>query len=187
MESPTPGEMMFHVEHVDQLGAYADLLRRYAPRLNLVAMGDLERLEERHIADSLTALPLVDAAPDGPAVDVGSGAGLPGIPLAISRPGRTWRLIEPRAKRVAFLEEVVRELDLNVEILAMTAEQAADRTFGASHAVATARALAAPEVASRLIRPLLAPGGRGILFVRADTPLPEGAEVAAPGLAIISP
>lgn len=169
------------------MDAYLGLLRRYAGRLNMVAQGDLERLEERHLADSLRALPLVLGAPAGPAVDVGSGAGLPGIPLAIADRSRHWRLIEPRQKRAAFLEEVARELGLDLEVLAVTAEvAAANRTFARSHAVATARALAAPEAAAGLVRPLLADDGVGILWLGADAIPPEGADVRSQGLAIIT-
>ena len=172
----------------DLLDAYAALVRQWAPRINLVAPGDLERFSERHIEDSLKALPLVEEAPEGPAIDVGSGAGLPGIPLAIADPRRPWRLLEPRAKRAAFLEEVARELGLDVEVVRLTAEQAAnDRMFAAAHAVATARALAPPEEAAALLRPLLASGGIGILFVGAGAELSAGAVAGVPGLAIISP
>lgn len=169
-----------------RLGAYAELVRKWAPRINLIAAGDLGQLEARHIEDSLRALPLVIAAPEGPAIDVGSGAGLPGVPLGIAEPGRHWRMLEPRAKRAAFLEEVARELGLTYEVIRMTAEDAAhDRAFARVHAVATARALAPPEEAAGLLRPLLAPEGVGILFLGADAALPDGAEAAAPGLAII--
>ncbi|MGH2757021.1 MAG: RsmG family class I SAM-dependent methyltransferase, partial [Actinomycetota bacterium] len=65
-----------------KLAAYAALVRTWANRLDLVAPGDLDRFEERHIADSLRLLPLLERLPEGPCVDVGSGAGLPGIPLA---------------------------------------------------------------------------------------------------------
>lgn len=172
----------------DLLDAYAALVRRWAPRINLIAPGDLERFSERHIEDSLKALVLVKEAPEGPAIDVGSGAGLPGVPLAIADPTRPWRLLEPRTKRAAFLEEVARELGLDLEVVRLTAQQAAnDRTFAAAHAVATARALAPPEEAAALLRPLLAPGGIGIVFVGVGAELPAGAGAAVPGLAIIGP
>ena len=153
------------------LQAYADLVAEWAPRLDLVSPGDLPRFYERHIEDSLKALPVVSACPPGPAVDVGSGAGLPGLPLAISDPTRHWRLLEPRKRRAAFLEEAVRTLSLDCEVLVLTAEQAAtDPGLAGNHMVGTARALAAPESASELIAPLLGPGGRAIVWVGAGTP-----------------
>ena len=169
-----------------RLQAYAGLLRSWAPRLDLVAPGDLSRLKERHLDDSLKALPLLTAAPPGPAVDVGSGAGLPGIPLALAEPARSWRLLEPRAKRAAFLEEVVRELELDCEVLALTAQQAArDPALAASHAIATARALAAPVAAFALIGPLVVPGGLGIVWVGKEAILPPDAEEVGQGLASV--
>lgn len=147
------------------LESYSELVRRFSGKLDLVSPADLDRFEDRHISDSLRALPYVREAPAGPAVDVGSGAGLPGIPLAVCDPERSWRLLEPRKRRAAFLEEVVRELDLrNVEVVAGTAAAlAAD--LGPVHAVATARALAAPLTALDLMRPLVVPRGTLLLFV----------------------
>lgn len=155
-----------------RLAAYEDLVARYAPRLDLISPGDLPRLRTRHIDDSLRALPLIADAPPGPAVDVGSGAGLPGIPLAIAAPDRSWRLLEPRTRRAAFLEEVVRTLELDCEVSRMSAEQAG-RTEGwaDAHAVATARALAPPERAFELLRPLLTGSGVAIVFAGSSAPV----------------
>jgi len=152
-------------EHRSLLTQYASLVRRYAPKLDLISPADLARFESRHVDDSLRALTYVRAAPPGPAVDVGSGAGLPGIPLAICDPSRAWRLLEPRKRRAAFLEQVVRDLDLpNVEVVAETAQVLASRV-GPTHSVATARALAPPRDAVDLIRPLVVPRGTLLVFV----------------------
>ncbi len=168
----------------DRLAHYAALIRRFAPTVDLISPGDIDRLEERHLEDSLRALPFVAGAGPGPAVDVGSGAGLPGIPLAISDPGRQWRLLEPRRRRAAFLEEAVRELDLaNVEVVADTAAGAAAR-FGPTHAVAVARAVAPPARALALLRPLVVPRGTLLLFVGSSENAMKDAEVA-PGLVMV--
>jgi 16S rRNA (guanine527-N7)-methyltransferase len=168
------------------LAAYAVLIRRWAPRLDLVSPGDLDRLEERHIADSIRAAPLLDELPHGPCVDVGSGGGFPGIPLAIVRPDRRWRLIEPRTRRAAFLEEVTRELGLDCEVVPATAQEAAGRPdLRGAHVLATARALAAPAAVPELTRPLLRPGGVTLVFTGDAARLPAGAEERGPGLTII--
>ena len=168
-----------------KLSDYEDLIRSWADRLDLISPGDLDRLHERHIADSLRALELVLDAPEGPCMDVGSGAGFPGIPLAIAS-GRHWRLLEPRSKRAAFLDEVVRALELDCEVVRMTAEAAArDPRFSRAHGVATARALAPPPAAFELLTPLVAPGGCALVFHGPDATLPAGAERSAPGLATI--
>lgn len=168
-----------------KLETYAGLIRRYATKINLVSVADLDRLEERHIQDSLRLAPLVEVAPAGPCTDVGSGAGLPGIPLAIATPERHWRLIEPRSKRAGFLELVVRELELdNVEVVRASAQESAQR-WPRGHALSTARALASPAEAVGLLAPLTASGGTIAVFCGADTAVPEGAEEWEKGIAIV--
>src|SRR5918999_4554751 len=107
------------------LARYADLVRRWSERVNLVGPSDLDHFESRHIADCLRLLPLARGLAPGPAIDVGSGAGLPGAVLAIAEPGRRWRLLEPQRRRAAFLEEVVRVLRLDAEVVVLSAEDAA--------------------------------------------------------------
>ena len=166
-----------------RLDAYAAVVAAWAPKLDLISPGDLPRFRERHIDDSLRARPLVDKLPPGPAVDVGSGAGLPGIPLALADPSRSWRLLEPRARRAAFLEEVVRELELDCEVSRMTAEDAARaQGWAGAHVAATARAVAPPPDAFRLLRPLLRPGGVAIVFAGKDFPAPPETRVFDPGI-----
>lgn len=164
---------------------YEALIRRWAPRLDLVSPRDLDRLRARHIADSLRISPLVDAAPPGTCIDVGSGAGLPGIPLAIVS-GRYWRLLEPRAKRAGFLDECIRSLDLECEVVTMSAQEAArDPALAAAHMVATARALAPPPTAFALVAPLIAVGGHAVVFHGPDAILPPDAVSWKPGIATI--
>lgn len=169
------------------LERYAEMVRAYATRLNLVSIHDLDRLEQRHIQDSLRLLPLLEGLPEGPCADVGSGAGLPGIPLAIAGPDRLWRLVEPRRKRSAFLEEVVRELGLdNVEVVALTTEEAAaDDRYAATHICATARALAAPGAALGMILPLVRVGGVAATFLGEHAAAPDGSELWSEGVAIV--
>lgn len=169
-----------------RLVEYAALVRRWAPRLDLVSPGDLPRFEERHIADSLRAAAVVDSLPPGTAVDVGSGAGLPGIPLAIAAGPRRWRLLEPRPRKAAFLEECVRVLELDCEVLTLTAQEAARRAdLLGDHVCALARALAAPAEAFRLLLPLVRADGAAGIFASPDTRLPAEAEWVSEGLAIM--
>jgi 16S rRNA (guanine527-N7)-methyltransferase len=168
------------------LDAYAALVRRWAPRLDLVSPADLERFEERHIRDCLRALPMVEALPDGAAVDVGSGAGLPGIPLALAGRPRRWRLIEPRRHRAAFLEECVRALDLDCEVVTLSAQEAARAPgLAAGHVCALGRALASPSSTFALLAPLLAPGGTAVVFLGRNAQVPPGATLWREGLAIM--
>lgn len=98
-------------ECLARLVAYATLLERWSTRHNLVSYSSRRELVERHLLDALAAVPQL--AETGSLLDVGSGAGLPGVPLLIARP--EWRgvLLEPRQKRWAFLRLVVRELGLS--------------------------------------------------------------------------
>ncbi len=132
---------------------------------------------ERHVLDSLRAVRCLRPT-DGELVDVGAGAGLPGIPIAIAEPRRHVVLLEPAAKRAAFLELVVEALRLgNVDIRIARAEDAslhADACF--------ARALAPPHRAWLLSEPLLAPRGRLLYFAgRSWTAAMEG-ELRARGV-----
>jgi 16S rRNA (guanine527-N7)-methyltransferase len=170
-----------------KLQAYSALVARWAPRIDLLAPGDLGRFRQRHIEDCLRLAPLLQNLPDGAAVDVGSGAGLPGVVLAIAAPERPWRLLEPRAKRAAFLEEVVRELRLaTVEVYRITAEQAgSDAALKGTHVLAVARAVAPPQKSLALLQPLLAPGGIAAVFVGKTGEIPPRAKEWQPGIIVI--
>jgi 16S rRNA (guanine527-N7)-methyltransferase len=96
---------------VDRLVRYAELLERWSARHNLVSFSSREELVERHLVDALAAAPLLSGS--GTLLDVGSGAGLPGVPLLVVSPGWRGTLLEPRQKRWAFLKLVIRELGLD--------------------------------------------------------------------------
>jgi 16S rRNA (guanine527-N7)-methyltransferase len=166
-----------------KLALYASLVRSWADKLDLVSPADLARFEDRHIADSLRLRPLVDQAPDGPCADVGSGAGLPGIPLAIAT-GRPWRLFEPRARRAAFLEEAVRQLEIDCEVVAVTAEQAREDPRH-RFSMVVCRALAPPEKAFDLLLPLVASAGRAVVMHGPGASLPPAAQTWSDGISYI--
>ncbi len=100
---------------------YVLLLQRWNRTHNLTAVRDPLEMISRHLLDSLAVLPFLEA---GRVADIGSGAGLPGIPLAICRPDQVVTLVEPASKRVAFLRSVVAELGLTqVQIAPLTSEK----------------------------------------------------------------
>jgi 16S rRNA (guanine527-N7)-methyltransferase len=109
--------------------------------------------------DAVRAIPLLDRWP-GPVVDVGSGGGAPGVPLAASLPQRTFTLLEAERRKCDFLERVTAGLR-NVRVVWGRAEEQPSDTFG----VALAKALARPPVAAELCLPLVAPGGAAILWL----------------------
>jgi len=137
------------------LRAYVDLLHERAVPLGLVARSDADRLWDRHVLDSLRGLAGFDDA-DRSALDIGSGAGLPGVPLAIALPSVQFTLVEAKRRRAAFLEMVVDTLKLrNVSVLALRAEK-----VGRIADVCLARALAAPTETWHTASLLLADRGR---------------------------
>jgi len=102
-------------EGLARLVRYAELLERWSRRHNLVSWRDRDELVRRHLEDALAARGLL-GADHGVLLDVGSGAGLPGIPLLVARPSWSGVLLEPRQKRWAFLRLVVRELGLEATV-----------------------------------------------------------------------
>jgi len=166
---------MFHVKHeawgrwgdllgldIDaaaaRLGVYERLLLEKALPLGMIGRADREHLHERHVVDSLRAIPLLDPAPMQ-VVDLGSGAGLPGIPLAIARPDLTFCLTELRRRRVAFLELAVDSLQLrNVRVFAGKVEDLAG-----PFDVCLSRAFAEPARAWAVAESLLSRTGK-LLF-----------------------
>ena len=94
---------------MDQLANYLRLLVKWNRVYNLTAIRDEARLVSHHVLDSLA---VVGHLPDGNIVDVGSGAGLPGIPIAISCPGRVVTLLDSNQKKTAFLKQAIAELGL---------------------------------------------------------------------------
>ncbi len=141
-----------------RLGTYLDLLERWNRVHNLTAVRDRNAMIERHVAESLALRPALRGRR---IADVGSGAGLPGIPLAIVEPERQFTLIESRAKRTAFLRHVKSELALaNVDVIEARVEDLRD---AAPFDTVLARAVASlPEIA-RLAGHLL--GARGVMLV----------------------
>jgi len=153
-----------------RLGRFGDLLSSRAVDLGALAAGDRDRVMERHVVDSLRAAPLLRPG-DRIAYDLGSGAGLPGVPLSIACPWCTFVLVEPRHRRAAFLELVADELGLNVRV-----ERARAEDMAVPGDLVLSRAFVALPRAWALAAPLLHPGGRLVYF--AGERLQDPAEAA---------
>ena len=161
--------MGFPPDQADRLAAYAHILETRAVTLGLISERDKDRVLERHVLDSCRAKRCLTGS-EIVVVDIGSGAGLPGVPVAILLPGLHVVLIEPMRKRAAFLEFVVAELGLlNVRVLADRAEDAAVSADGA-----LARAVADAPAAWLLARPLLSDDGCLVYFAGSSW---DGADV----------
>lgn len=97
---------------INSLLGHIDMVREYSPKLNLISKKDLPNVIERHLLDSLRAFLTYDIPRNIMAADVGSGAGYPGIPIAILRPDIQMYLIESRRKRSLFLSKVINAIGL---------------------------------------------------------------------------
>jgi len=170
-----------------QLLAFRDLLLKWNRTYNLTALRDPEQAISHHLLDSLAIVAHLDA---GPLLDVGSGGGLPGIPLAIACPQLAVELVDSVQKKASFLQQAAIQLGLaNVAV-----HHARVENLRGQYAQISSRAFAELRLFAESTRHLLAPGGRWLAMkgVRPDAEiaaLPPGVVVEAalplyvPGLA----
>ena len=173
-----------------RLGDYLARLLAMNEQMNLTAVKEAGAAWERHILDALTLLPLLAEVPAGARlVDIGSGGGVPGIPLAIARPDLRVTLVESTQKKASFLSAVSAAMGLsNVEVRAERAEQLAKGDLRGAFDVVTARAVARLATLVPLALPFARPGGV-VLFIkgqRADEELDEAASVIARAQALVA-
>lgn len=124
---------------LEQVSKYLEMLLRWNARMNLTAVRDPEQIVIRHFGESFFLAPHLPHVTNG-VIDVGSGAGFPGIPLKIARPDLTLTLVEAQQRKAVFLREVLRALNLDVEVKNIRAEQLASQQ-GISADVVTLRAV----------------------------------------------
>ncbi|OLO99230.1 16S rRNA (guanine(527)-N(7))-methyltransferase RsmG [Mycolicibacterium porcinum] len=187
---------MFHVKHGPvpaapdaAAGVFGDRLEtaeRYAAILagagvewGLIGPREVDRLWDRHILNSSALGELL--APDERVADIGSGAGLPGIPLALARPDIHVTLIEPLLRRSEFLREAVDELGLDVTVVRGRAEDSEVRKAVGELDVVTSRAVASLDKLTRWSMPLLRVDGRMLALKgeRAEAEIEEHRRVMA--------
>ena len=156
--------------------AYAELLVGPGVERGLLGPREIERIWDRHILNSAAIAELIE--PGSRVIDIGSGAGLPGVPLAIARPDLKVTLVEPMLRRTDFLEEVVAILGVPIVVMRGRAEDAGTRTRLAGADVVVSRAVADLGKLTRWGMPLLRPGGR-MLSMKGDRAADEIAERAS--------
>lgn len=162
---------------MDPLKRYLELLLEQNRAFNLTAITDPDEAWTKHIEDSLSLLPeLADV--QGAVVDVGSGGGLPAIPLAIARPDLRFTLVESTAKKARFLADAARTLGLaNVRVESERAELLGQGPLRGSFDAATSRACARLPVLLELCLPLVRVGGRK-LAIKGEQATQEVVEAA---------
>ena len=164
------------------LATYHELLADWNERVNLTGDASFAVMLDRHYMDSVAPLAQAKLFPrNASLIDVGSGAGLPGLPLAILRPDLRVTLLDSLGKRVKFLDEVVRVLQLhNVRTLHARAEDAArDVRLREQFEIATARAVAATPVLLEYLLPFVKVGGKAICYKGPSEELAAGDRAAA--------
>lgn len=138
-----------------KLLTYLALLGKWNQVYNLTAVREPQRMLSTHLLDSLAVLPYL---PAGRIVDVGSGAGLPGIPIALARPNTPVTLLDSNHKKTSFLREAV--LQLNLENVTVVCQRAEAFSPAEKFAVVISRAFSDLAEFLRLTRHLCAPGGK---------------------------
>ncbi len=160
----TPGQLA-------AFDTYARLLREWNERFNLTAITDDEGIQVKHFLDSLSVLKVLPAGPLR-LIDVGTGAGFPGLPLKLVRPELTLTLVEATGKKITFLEAVVGELGLRgvTAVKARAEEIGQDRAHRERYDWAVARAVAELPVLLEYLLPLVKVGGRALAQKGATAP-----------------
>ncbi|MGO1901845.1 MAG: 16S rRNA (guanine(527)-N(7))-methyltransferase RsmG [Brachybacterium sp.] len=157
-ESLRPTAERLFSDRLELAERFVALLAEQGPERGLIGPREVDRLWERHLLNCALMVDAIDAAaPDATTLaDVGSGAGLPGVVIAIARPDLKVTLIETMQRRTTWLEEVDAELGLGIEVVRARAEELhGERDFE----VVTARAVAALDKLARWTLPLVAEGG----------------------------
>ena len=152
----------FSVEQMEQFYKYMNLLIEWNEKMNLTAIIEPSEIILKHFIDSITILK--DIKDGSTLVDVGTGAGFPGIPLSIMNPTLKITLVDSLNKRLIFLQEVIKELNLkNVELIHARAEEfGKNKKYREKFDIATSRAVANLATLSEYLLPLVKINGQAI-------------------------
>jgi len=139
---------------------YRQILLRENEKYNLTAITEPEEIRQKHFEDSLSLLDDIEIPQGASLLDVGSGAGFPGVPLLIARPDLRVTLLDSTAKKAEFLRMVAEELELPLKVVCMRAEVAAHETgMRERYDVVVSRALASLPLLCELCLPFVKVGG----------------------------
>lgn len=145
---------------IDRLDLYAEMLIETNKTLNLTAITDPTEIVYKHFIDSLSLLTCIDFQEGAKVIDVGTGAGFPGVVLLIARPDLKMTLLDGTNKRLVFIQNVLDALNLDADIVHMRAEIAGkDTKYREQFDIATARAVASLNVLGEYCMPFVKVGG----------------------------
>ena len=148
---------------LDRFELYQRLLLEWNEKMNLTAITDPVEVAQKHFADSLAALPYLQ--PGAKVIDVGTGAGFPGVPLLILRPELQLTLADSLQKRLTFLDALLRELGLHAQLVHGRAEELGqNRLYREQFDAALSRAVAGLPVLLELTTPFVKVGGAAIAY-----------------------
>jgi 16S rRNA (guanine527-N7)-methyltransferase len=155
---------------LDRFDAYARLLCAWNEKINLTAITAPEEIVVKHFADSLSLLQVAGLPQNAALIDVGTGAGFPGLALKIARPDLRVTLLDSTKKKLTVLADVSRALGLSVELLHLRAEDAGRQpAFREQFDVAAARAVANLRELAEYCLPFVKVGGRFLAMKSAKT------------------
>lgn len=158
----------------DMLDKYAHILVEYNKVMNLTGITDPMGISEKHFLDSLLIFKYCDIPRNGRIIDVGTGAGFPGVPMKIYRPDLDVTLLDSLMKRVKFLEAVAAETLPMTCIHARAEDGGRDKSLRESYDVAAARAVAALPVLAEYCLPFVKVGGSFIAMKGPNENISEG-------------
>lgn len=184
-------EVNLSPERLEKTLAYVETLLEVNESLNLTRITAPSDLAIKHFEDSWTLLPVIDERAEAERarlLDIGSGAGFPGIPLALARPSLDVWLLESIEKKARFLEKVRAELGLNVTVLNGRAEELAHQPdYREAFDLVTARAVASLDILVELALPFVKKGGYFIAMRGQEEAIPSGVEPLGATLTEIRP
>lgn len=161
---------------VDRFDMYAEKLISWNSRMNLTAITDPDEMVIKHFADSLAILKYVDIPEDAKVIDVGTGAGFPGLPLLFARPDIQLTMVDSLHKRLIFIKEVLHASGLLAERVHERAEiLGRDADYRETFDVATARAVAPLNVLSEYCLPFVKVGGLFVAMKGSEDEVPAAA------------